>query len=98
MNEIQNIYVKSLACIRVKLGESECFRIDSGVRQGCIMSPWLYNLYMYGVMKEVKMGMGRIGVRLPGLSYADDLVLCCQSEEGLKEMLKVLLKCVREEV
>ena len=34
------------------------FRIDSGVIQGCIMSPWLFNVYM----KEVKMGMGRRGV------------------------------------
>ena len=36
--------------------------IYNGVRQGCIMSPWLFNVYMDGVMKEVKMGMGRRGV------------------------------------
>ena len=49
------------------------------------MSPWFFNVYMDAVMKEVKMGMGRRGVRfhedgregrLPGLFYADDLVLC----------------------
>ena len=40
---INSIYVDSSACIRVKGGESEWFRIDSGVRQGCIMSPWLFN-------------------------------------------------------
>ena len=54
------------------------------------MSPWLFNVYMDGVMKEVKMGMGRRGVslledrrvwKLPGLLYADDLVLCGESEE-----------------
>ena len=39
LNGIKSMYVKSLACIRVKGGESKCFRIDSGVRQGCIMSP-----------------------------------------------------------
>ena len=39
LNVIKSMYVKSLACIRVKGGESKCFRIDSGVRQGCIMSP-----------------------------------------------------------
>ena len=53
------------------------------------MSPWLFNVYMYGGMKEVKMGMGRKRVkfledgrewRLPDLFYADDLVLCDQSE------------------
>ena len=60
------------------------------------MSPWLFNVYMDGVMKEVKMGMGRRGVRsledwrqwkLPGLLYADDLVLCSDSEEDLKMMV-----------
>ena len=39
------------------------FRINSGARQGCIMSPWLFNVYMDAVMKEVKVGMRRRGVR-----------------------------------
>ena len=59
---IKSIYVDSSACVRVKGGESEQFRIDSGVRQGCIMSPWLFKVYMDGVMKEVKIGMRRRGV------------------------------------
>ena len=63
---------------------SERLRINSWVRQCCIMSPWLYNIYTDAVMKEVKMGKGRRGVRfveegrewrLPGILYADDLVL-----------------------
>ena len=36
---IKSMYVDSLACIKIKGGESKQFRIDSGVRQGCIMSP-----------------------------------------------------------
>ena len=52
-----------LARVRDKGGESESFRIDSGVRQGCIMSPWLFRLYVDALMKEVGMGMGRRGVR-----------------------------------
>ena len=55
------MYVDSLACIRVKGVMNEWFRIGCGVRQGCIMSPWLFNVYMDEVMKEVKMGMGRKG-------------------------------------
>ena len=60
------------------------------------MSPWLFNVYMDGVMKEVKMGMGRRGVRfledgrecrLPGLLYADDVVLCGEVEEDLRAMM-----------
>ena len=53
--EINSMYVNGLACVRVKEGESECFKIDRGVRQGCIISPWLFNVYMDAVMKEMKM-------------------------------------------
>ena len=45
------MYIDSLACVRVKGDESEFFRINSEVRQGCIMSPWLFNVFMNGVMK-----------------------------------------------
>ena len=62
LSQIKSIYVDSSGCFRVKGGESEWFMIDNGVRQGCIMSPWLFNVHMDGVMNEVKMGMGRRGV------------------------------------
>ena len=39
LNGIKSMYVNSVPCVRIKGGESECFRINSGVRQGCIMSP-----------------------------------------------------------
>ena len=55
-------YVNSLACVRVKRGESECFRVNSGARQGCIISPCLFNVYMDAVIK-VKIGMGRSRMR-----------------------------------
>ena len=60
--ERRMMYDDDSACLRVKGGESERFRIDSGVRQGCIMNPWFFNVYMDGVMKEVKMGIGRRGM------------------------------------
>ena len=63
LNGIKSMYINSLVCVRVKGSESGCFRINSGERQGCIMSPWLFNVYMDEVLKEVKMGMGRRGVR-----------------------------------
>ena len=92
LSGIKSMYVDRSSCARVKWGESERFRIDRGMRQGCIMSPWLFNVYMNGLMKERKMGMGRRGVsfmedrrewRLPGLLYVDDLVLCGELEEDL---------------
>ena len=58
LNGIKSMYVNSLACVKVKGGESECFRIDSGVRQGCNVSLCPFSVYMDVVRKEVKMGMG----------------------------------------
>ena len=52
LNGIKSMHVNSLACVRVKGGDSECFRTVSGVRQGCIMSLWLFNVYKDVVVKE----------------------------------------------
>ena len=68
------------------------------------MSPWLFNVYMDRVMKAVKMEMGRRGVRfmedgtewrLPGFLYADDLVLCGESEEDLRTMVEQFVEVCR---
>ena len=59
LSGIKSMHVDSLACVRVKGGEGEQFRIDSGVRQGCIVSPWLFNVYMAALTKELKMRIGR---------------------------------------
>ena len=101
LSRIKGMYVDSSVCISVKGGESEQLKIKNGVRQGCIMSPWLLNVYMVGVMKEV--GMGRRGVifmedgrecRLPGLLYTDDLVLCGALGKDLR---MIVVRCVGEE-
>ena len=59
---IKSMYVESSACVRIKGGVSERCRIDSGVRQECIMYPWLFSVYMDGVMKEIKRERGGRGV------------------------------------
>ena len=46
LNGIKSIYVDSSGCVRVKGGESDRFRIDSGVRQRCIMFPWPFSVYI----------------------------------------------------
>ena len=95
-NGIKSICVNSLPCIGVKGGESGWSRTDCGVRHGCIISPSLFNLYIGAVIKEMKIGMGRRGMRflkegrewkLPGLLYSNDLVLCDKSEENLRAMV-----------
>ena len=102
LNGIKSMYVNSLACIRVKGGESECFRIDSGVGHGCITT-FVFSMYMDAVLKEVKMGMGRMEMRflekgrewrLPGLLCANHLSLHSKLED-LKAMGGCFIKVYR---
>ena len=74
------------------MGESETFRIDSGVKQGCFISLYLFNACYDVVMKEGNMGIGWRIVRfledgrewrLPSVLYANGLVLCGESEKEL---------------
>ena len=69
---------------------------------------WFFNVYIDAVMKELKMGMGRRGGvrfeeegrewRLRGLLYADDLVLCGESEEELMAMVGCLVEVFRRDL
>lgn len=105
LNGVKSFYEGSSACVRVRGSLSEWFGIDSGVRQGCVMSPWLFNIYMDGVMKEVRPRVGSSGVRLikgvnewtlSDLLYADDLVLVGENESELKLMIESFDKvCIR---
>ena len=49
LSGIKSMYVYSSAWVRVKGGENDQFKMDNGVRQGCIMSPWLFNVYFIWV-------------------------------------------------
>ncbi len=55
------------ACVKINGETSEHFEIKVGLRQGCVMSPWLLNIYMYDVMREMRGKVGEVGVRM----YAD---------------------------
>ena len=48
-----SFYIDSRACVGVGSGTSEWFPVEVGLRQGRVMSPWLFNLYMDGVVKKV---------------------------------------------
>ena len=61
---IQSLYEESEACIRVCRKEGEGFGVKVGLRQGCVMSPWLFNLFMDGVMREVREKAGDLGANM----------------------------------
>ncbi len=76
MEGMKAFYKETNVCVKVD-GELDDFEIGVGVRQGCIMLPRLYNIFMDGCMKEMKAKVGNIGTtRQAELSH---LVSCCLS-------------------
>ena len=68
------------------------FRIGKGVRQGCILSPSLLNLYAEYIMRNAGLKEARAGIKIAGrninnLRYADDTTPIAESEEELKSLL-----------
>ncbi len=57
---VKSFYEDAFACVKISGEISEHFEIKVGLRQGCVMSPWLFNIYMDGVMREVKGKVGEV--------------------------------------
>uniref|UniRef100_A0A4W2D8W3 RNA-directed DNA polymerase n=1 Tax=Bos indicus x Bos taurus TaxID=30522 RepID=A0A4W2D8W3_BOBOX len=87
----RNLYAGQEATVRTGRGTTDWFQIG-GVRQGCILSPCLFNLYAEYIMrnaglKETQAGIKIAGRNLNNLRYADDTTLMAESEEELKSLL-----------
>ena len=68
------------------------FQIGKGVREGCILSPCLFNLYAEYIMRNSGLDEAQVGIKIAGrninnLRYADDSTLMAESEEKLKSIL-----------
>ena len=78
----------------IKVGEkqSEWFNVDQGVRQGCTLSPWLFNVFLDAIVKEAREGFVervRTGNEVVDvLLFADDMVLMADSVESLQINLR----------
>ena len=73
-------------------GRTDWFQIGKGVRQGCILSPCLFNLYAEYIMRNAGLEEAQAGIKTAGrsinkLRYADDTTLMAESEEELKSLL-----------
>ena len=64
LKAVQSFYVDSMVCVRVGNDVSEWFPVNVGLRQGCVMSPWLFNAYMDGVVREVNVRVLGNGLEL----------------------------------
>ena len=93
----RNLYAGQKSTVRTGHGKTEWFQIGKGVRQGCILSSCLFNLYAEYFMSNAGLDEAQAGIKIAGrninnLRYADDTTLMSESEE-----LKSLLMKVKEE-
>ena len=89
---LKNLYAGQKATVRTRLGKTDWFQIRKGVRQGCILSPCLFNLYTEYIMRNAGLDEAQAGIKIPGrninnLRYADDATLMAESEKELKSLL-----------
>ena len=89
---LRNLYAGQEATIITGHGTTDWFQIVKGVRQGCILSPCLFNLYAEYIMRNAGPDEAQAGIKITGrnintLRYTDDTTLMAESEEELKSLL-----------
>ena len=97
LKAVKNLYVGSKAYVRVGNELSEWFPVRVGLRRGCVMSPWLFGMYVDGVVREVNARVFGRGLKLVDTSdgvwevnqllFADDAVLVADSEQKLCQLV-----------
>ena len=95
---LRNLYAGQEATVRTGHGTTDWFQTEKGVRQGCILSPCLFNFCAEYIMRNTRLEEAKAGIKIVGrninnLRYADDTTLMGESEE-----LKSLLMKVKEEI
>ena len=94
---LRNLYAGQEATVRTGHGPADWFQIGKGVRQGCILSPCLFNLHAEYIMRNTGLEEAQAGIKIArrninNLRYADDITLMAESEEELKSLLMKVKK------
>ena len=89
---LRNLYAGQVATVRTGHGTTDWFQIGKGVRQGCILSPCLFNLYAEYIMRNAGLDEAQAGIKIArrnvnNLRYAEDITLMAKSKEELKSLL-----------
>ena len=97
---LQSLY-DGTSCL-VKVGDRRnrgLINVDVGLRQGCVLSPLLFSLYINSLVEQLKStrcGIECAGEIVPGLLFADDTALLAPDESGIKKSLDVLIEWCRD--
>jgi len=88
----RNLYAGQEATVRTRHGTTDWFQVGKGVHQGCILPPFLFNLYAEYIMQNVGLDEAQAGIKIAGrnmnnLRYTDDTTFMAESEEELKDLL-----------
>ena len=84
---LRNLHSGQEATVRTGHGTTDWFQIEKGVRQGCILSPCLFNLCVKHIVQNARLGEAQAGIKIAGrninnLKYADDITLRVESEDN----------------
>ena len=86
---LRNLYAGQEATVRIGHVTTDWFQIGKGVRQGCILSPCLFNLHAEYIVRNTRLDEAQAGIKIAGknsnnLRYADDTTLMAESKEFQK--------------
>ena len=89
---LRSLYAGQEATVRSGHGTTDWFQIGKGLRQGCMLSPCLFNFYAEYIMRNYGLEKTQAGIKIGrrtinNLRYADDTTLMAESEEELKSLL-----------
>ena len=89
---LRNLYAGQEATVRTRQETTDWFQIGKAVRQGCILSPCLVNLYAEYIMQNARLDEAQAGIKIArrngnNLRYANDTTLMAENEEELKSLL-----------
>ena len=91
-SKVKKLYASQEETVRTGHGTTDWFQIGKGVRQGCILSPCLFNFYAEYIMRNARLEEAQAGSKIArkninNLRYADDTTLMAESDEELKSLL-----------
>ena len=83
---LRNLYARQEATVKTGHGTTDWFQIGKGVRQGCVLSPCLFNLYAECIMQNSRLDEAQARRNINNIRYADDTTHMTESDEELKSL------------